>query len=677
MTSRLPRRAATITALGFALACGSHLQARVTRIDVEKVDPAPVVAGAQAYEIVTGRFYGEVDPGDPRNAIITDLEFAPRNERGYVEYSATFAIARPANARDASGMLLYDVPNRGNGRVAADPSGHVRVISGWQGDLPEDIGLQTARVPIARNRDGRPLTGPVLARIIDMPAGTKSLPIVGSIGRPTAMPEPLTLNPGNARLYVQSRPGGALRALSARDWVFADCSQSRFPGKADPGKLCVRNGFDSRLVYTLAYTAKDPKVMGLGFAATRDLISFLRHARADDMGNPNPAGSIRWAVASGISQSGNYLKSFVNLGFNADEAGRMVFDGINPNIAARQVPLNLRFSVPGGAARPYEPGSEGVLWWSPYTDNDRGRGTSSLLDRCTISKTCPKIVETFGSAEFWGLRMSPGLVGTRADIDIPLPDNVRRYYFPGVTHGGSLTGGFPVKGDPVPSGCLLPGNPNPMIPELRVAQRKLVEWVRNGTEPPASSYPTLAARDLVPPNSTDLGWPHLAGWPTPDGKINPMPNYDFGTTVIYNDVSGVLNRLPPRIGREIPQLVPRLDADGNEVSGIRSVNLAVPLGTYLGWNVQASGFSRGEGCGFAGGFIPFARTKAERHAANDPRLSLEERYGNHEGFIAQVKKAVAQHQATGWLTAQDGARIIEQAASSDVLLPPSSITYTH
>lgn len=648
-----------------AILCAPQLgQARVTKVVIESTQPASGNNDPIAYEIVSGKFYGAVDPKSPENAIITDLQHAPRNSDGHVEYSATFEIARPVDSTKASGVLFYDVPNRGNGAVAADPDGHVRVISGWQGDLPDNLGLQTIAVPVASRAKGRPLTGPVFARFVDMPPGSSTLSITGSIGRPTAMPEPQTLDPRKAKLYTQSQAGGKLTALPSNIWAFADCTDLPFPGRPDATRLCLKSGFDPSLAYTLVYTGKNPKVMGLGFAATRDLISFLRHAKADDLGAPNPAGMVKWAVASGTSQSGNYLKSFVHLGFNADEERRIVFDGINPNIAARQVPLNMRFSVPGGAARPFEPGSEGTLWWGKYTDTARGRGTSSLLDRCTTTNTCPKVIETFGSAEFWGLRMGPGLTGTKGDMDIVLPANVRRYYFPSVTHGGSWTGGFPAGGDPVPSGCLLPGNPNPMLPELRMSHRYLVDWVMGVSKPPASVYPTLANGDLVAPNAIALGWPHISGAPTPDGKLNPLPQQDFGNALKVNDLSGVITKLPPRLGAQIPQFVPRVDADGNEMSGIRSVQLMVPIGTYLGWNVQAGGFSKGEGCGFAGGFLPFARTKLEREKSGDPRPSLEERYTNKAGFIAQTKAAIQQHQNDGWLSSTDAAQILKQAESA-------------
>lgn len=651
-----------------ALAASTPGLARLTQVTVLSVTPVPAGAGAPAYEIIRGRFAGELDPRDPRNRIITDLGLAPRNARGRVEYSATFQLARPVEAAQASGVLLYDVPNRGRGRVAPDPDGHVRVISGWQGDIPPGRGLETATVPVATRPGGRPLTGPVLARFENVAAGTRSAMIGGGLGSPVPRPQPVSLDPRRARLVREEQPGALPVVIGPDAWAFADCRASPFPGLPDPRQLCLRDGFDPDVAYTLVYEGRDPPVLGIGFAATRDFIAFLRGGRPDDAGNANPVGAApRWAVATGTSQSGNFLRSFVHLGFNQDEASARVFDGINPNIAARQVPLNLRFGVPGGAAGAYEPGSEGRLWWAPVEDRARRRGAGGLLERCSASRSCPKVVETLGSAEFWGLRASPGFVGTDARRDLPLPDEVRRYYFPSVTHGGARTTGFAPGGEPTFGGCALPGNPNPSAASLRVAQRALIAWVRDGTPPPPSRYPTLAAGELVAPTAQALGWPAIPGAPVPDGKLNPFVEQDFGRGFDDDDVSGVSTRQPPRIRRTLPSLVPRLDADGNETSGIRSVQLQVPLGTYLGWNVATRGFGRGGGCGFEGGFIPFARSLAEREARGDPRPSLEERYGDHAGFVQRVREAVTRQQAEGWLLPDDAAAILAQAESSNVL----------
>ncbi len=659
------RRMGQVAWLTFAAFLSSTpLHARVTRVEISAVRQVPAKAGAMRYETVTGTFYGELDPRDSHNRIITDLQRSPRNARGRVEYSATFTIERPAQGSPSNGLLFYNVPNRGFGIVVgAENDGRILVMSGWQGDIEAGPGLQTARVPVARG-----VTGPVLARMSNVPAGAKSIAISGGFARATPKPVPVSLDTRRSQLIVE-RLGQPDQIVAARDWAFADCNTVSFPGTPDPAKLCLRGAFDPNAAYVLSYTAKDPLVLGIGFAATRDFVAFLRSGKPDDAGTPNPVvDTIRWTVASGTSQSGNFLRSFVQLGFNSDEYGNRVFDGINDNIAARQVPLNVRFGVPGGAAGRYEAGSEGTLWWARYDDRVRGRGVSSFLDRCTISRTCPKVIETFGSAEFWGLRASPGLVGTDAKADIPLPANVRRYYFPGVTHSGGRGTGFATLGDPKPASCQLAGNPNPSTDSFRVTLQLLVSWVMEGKEPPASRYPMLGNGELVEPTASAMDWPTIPGVPTPDGKINQFVDQDFGSAFIARDVSGVMSRARPVILRIMPSRVPRVNADGNEMSGVPSVQHQVPLGTYTGWNVTLSGYEAGAGCGFNGSFIPFARTKAERLARGDPRPSLEERYTDHAGFVARVRDAATRQQAEGWLNADDSARIIAAAEASDVLV---------
>ena len=661
------RWAAAVTGMAAVLASGPA-EARLTRFVVTEQTAAP---GHADWVILQGYYEGEVDPADPHNRGITDIALASRLANGRVGYSATFAIAMPSDLRTASGVLLYDVPNRGNGGVAPDPQRHIRVIGGWQGDIAPAPGLQTLVAPVAHNRDGTAVTGPVLQRFVDVPAGTASVAITGGIGRPTPRPLPVSLDTRKARLFRQTADDARPVDIASRDWAFADCRTRAFPGIPDPTRLCVRGGFAPNRAYTLVYRGRDPKVLGIGFAAVRDLNAFLRYADRDEAGTPNPlAGAVRWSIVTGTSQSGNFVRSLIALGFNQAEDGHIVFDGANPNIAARQVPLNIRFGVPGGAADLYEPGSEGALWWSRYNDRRRGRGISSLLDRCTASGTCPKIVETFGSTETWGLRMSPNLVGTAARHDLPLPSNVRRYYFPGVTHNGSARGGFPVAGETPPAGadfCTLAWNPNPSSDTRRALLQALVDWVSAGKAPPASRYPTLAAGDLVAPEARAMGWPAIPGAPTPTGKLNNFLDYDFGADFDYVDLSGVITRQPPRIRQVIPSLVPRVDADGNEMAGIPSVQMLVPLGTYTGWNVRKRGYGAGGGCGFIGGFIPFARTRAERLATGDPRPSLEERYRDHAGFVARVRAAAETQVAAGWLLRGDADRILREAEASDVL----------
>jgi hypothetical protein len=276
-------------------------------------------------------------------------------------------------------------------------------------------------------------------------------------------------------------------------------------------------------------------------------------------------------------------------------------------------------------------------------------------------------METFGATEFWGLRMSPGLVGTKADEDIPLPPEVRRYYFPGVTHGGGRGGFNAETANTGSGGCMLPANPNSVAEPMRALEHALIEWVTINAAPPASRYPTLASGELVQPEHRAMGFPAIPGWPLPDNLMNALPIYDFGPDFNYNDLSGVITRQPPNVRGMIPMLVPKTNSDGNETGGAPSVLHQAPLGTYLGWNVTAAGYLKGRGCGFSGGFIPFAATKAERLAAADPRPSIEERYGSHEAYVVRVKAAVQREVARRFLLQDDADRLVKEAEASNVL----------
>ena len=652
----------------------SRADAQVVRLEVQSREPMKTGAAGQ-FEVIRGLIHGEVDPADRRNAIIQDLKLAPKNARGRVEYVATFALAKPLDLSRASGVLVYSVVNRGNGTVAASPEGHISLVSGWQGDVVPTPNNQTITVPVARNQDGSPVTGLVLARFSDVAPGTNTVTIrLSSMGAGPPVYLPATLDQAGATLTMaasESATGvkGGVVAIPRAAWVFADCRAVPFPGTPDPTRLCVKDGFDPARLYELTYTAKDPLVLGVGLAATRDIVSFFRNAAKDAVGTPSPvAGAIKYAVSIGDSQSGNFIKTFIHLGFNEDLSGRRVWDGVFPRIAARQTPMNFRFALPGGAATLYEPGSEAALWWSRYDDATRGRPAASLLDRCTATRTCPRVIEAFGSSEFWGLRMSPGLIGTDATRDIPLPADVRRYYYPGTTHGGGR-GGFRIEAGAPQGGCALPPNPNPESDTTRALTAALIEWVAHGTPPPPSRYPLVGKGELVPATKSAVGFPDIAGLVFRDRLVNPVIDYDFGPSFAANDLSGILERIPPRIVRVIPTYVPKVDADGNETSGVPSVLHQAPLGTYLGWNVTAAGFFKDQGCGFSGGYWPFAKTKTERLAAHDSRLSVEERYGTVEGYVCVARAAAQRAVAERLLLREDADRLIAEAGSSGVLPP--------
>ncbi|TMH03100.1 MAG: hypothetical protein E6H67_13660, partial [Betaproteobacteria bacterium] len=563
-------RRSAIAALVFGLSvAGSPASSKVTKLTILSRE-SPTYNGQSfgvtgQYEKIIGTASGEIDPGDRRNAIITDINLAPRNANGKVAYMATFTLIKPIDTSRGNGVLFYNVVNRGSRNfpysIGGDPGdgfmqnrGYTLLWSGWQGDVAPaaNNGNETVQVPVAKNPDGSPVTGPVIFRFWNEPAGTTTVAL-------TSIPpgaftnnvyQPATLDTAQARLETHSAESpngvtGAINVIASTDWAWADCRSVAFPGTPDPTRICLRNGVDPTLLYQLVYTAKDPLVLGVGLAAQRDMVSFFRYELADASGTPNPlAGGMSHVLAEGTSQAGNELKTLVHLGFNEDEAGRIVIEGMNDYIAARQTPLNFRFAFPGGAATLTEPGSEPVLWWEDYADTQRGRSVAGMLDRCRVTATCPKIMESFGATEFW-----------RADVDIPLPSNVRRYYYPGTTHGGG-GGGFNLTTGTA-GGCMLSSNPNPESDTQRALFVALTDWVVHGIDMPPSAYPKLRDGTLVPASKAAMGFPNIPAIPNdaPNGLVNSMNDYDLGSTFIYNDMSGVISREPPFVKQVIPTYV--------------------------------------------------------------------------------------------------------------------------
>jgi len=682
-----------LAAASLAVLASAPAEARVTRIVIDQAE-SPAYGGQSfgtvgPYERLRGRIFGELDPNDRRNALIQDIQLAPRNAAGRVEYISSFTLLKPVDLSRGSHGLLHDMVNRGNRNIFAfhvggDPGdgfwhrqGYAMLFSGWQGDLtpiptataPFTATSETINVPVARHPDGSPVTGPYLVRIPGPSGNTFALAI--GFGGPTRYP-PVTLDTTQASLVqvppetIAGQQTGPAVPIAGGDWAFADCRTVPFPGTPDPTRICVRNGFDPTQVYYLTYTARDPFVLGVGLAATRDIDSFFKYEQSDSLGNPNPLwGNATYVIAHGQSQSGNTVKTMIHLGFNEDEAGRIVWDGAVPNIAARQNPINFRFAIPGGAATLFEPGSEPVLWWEDWPDVVRGRPTAGMLDRCRQTSTCPKIFETNGAAEFWGLRLSPGYFSTSANADIPLPANVRRYYFPSTTHGGGNGGFSTTLGNS--GACVLPPNPNPERETIRALYVTLRDWVANGVAPPPSRYPQIARGTATVPTRAAMGFPLIPGTPDPANVLLPVLDYDFGASLVYNDLTGVLTQLPPTIKQVVPALVPRTDADGNEVDGIKTALLMAPLGSYLGWNEQANGVTAGQNCGFSGGFIPFAATALERAASGDPRLSLEERYASHAAYVAIVRAATTKLVKERFLLPEDAARLVTEAENGNVM----------
>ncbi|HZF18281.1 MAG TPA: alpha/beta hydrolase domain-containing protein [Burkholderiales bacterium] len=733
-----------------ALAWAPPVHARVTRIVIDSVTP---IAG-QPYEQLTGRAFGELSAHHPLNREITDLGDAPRNSRGKAEYVASFRIRKPVDMATTSGVIWHDVPNRG-GDVGfpADSfaAGDMQLLSGWQGDnaggtrVPAGAdcipGTGCAAPAFANHYVKTPVlvgtSGRIVGRIINR-SGLNGGPL-NVMGNPIPyFPADPTKNTGDTlTTHLNETINGKITVgatIPNTDWKY--CGGGTFdaptPVTALPVNVCLKGGFDPAKLYQLSYKVKDPYVLGAGTAAFRDVQSFFRYESKDDFNNPNPLYPyVRKAIIRGVSQSGNFTRHYLFLGMNEDESGRIVHEGAWPLIAGRRVANNSRWGQPDGVLELYQMGSEGPQWWKKWPDRVRDLPTRGILDRCQQSRTCPKIVETFGGAEVFALKMTMSWVGTSADQDIPLPDNVRRYYLPSSTHGG---GNGQTTENPAAAGAVscpgnnwgkgtLRANPVPstgLVNRMRVALR---DWVLAGTPPPPSQWPTLAPiqtqknpndwdddddddghhghsdhdKDhdkghhkqhfkptLVEPNMKDMGFPHgIPGIPDsifkPESFIFPVFDYNWGPDYDHSEANGVPTNAPPPIKHVIKMLVPRVDQDGNEMGGVPTVQNDAPLGTYLGWNITAGvgdvgydgrPFHAAQVCNYIGGMVPFFKTKAQRVAAGDPRKSLEERYATHDGYVAAVTAAANNAYARGYLLAADRDALIQQAVASDVCNQP-------
>jgi hypothetical protein len=651
-----------------------------------------------AYEKLTGTVSGEVDPKDPKNAVIQDLDLAPVNARGMVEYTADFVMLKPKDMSKAGGVLRYDAPNRGNiltmPNLTAFPSdavyferGYVLLYSAWQGDVPKSSASRlTVTVPVAKNKDGSSITGPYRAELVPSSVvPVMSLP--GGVFNGTMIPyEPASLD--------NTQPGYSLTrrvnetdpriAISAGDWKFADCDTAAnpFPGTANAAKVCLKGGFDPKYLYELVYVAKDPKVMGVGLAALRDTVNFFRSKAIDSAGTANPIASrITHAIGEGTSQSGNAMKTFLHLGFNQALDGSKVFDGIYAHVAARQTNINTRFAVPGGggglrtdhtafgqtAPRALDP---------DYTDELTGR-KGGVMTRCAATSTCPKFFLGLSGTEFWQLQGSPVLTDAFGFRDLVQPDNARVYYYASTMHfgaGGTGSISFAPTRNVYPSGTVVHFNDS-----FRALFMALEDWVVRGTEPPQSQVPKIADGTLVRPDQLvfpvmkGLTWP-VNGVDTPIPEFNYLARYngypllDFGPNYRPQDESGIATQLPPAyLGRDYAILVPQVDTStGLTLAGIRSVEARAPLGTSLEFNYVATpGIV--DLANLTGSFIPFHKTQAARLAAGDTRPSLEELYGDQNGYVAAVTSAANTLVSQRLLLQRDADAIIAKAIANPVL----------
>jgi len=677
MTSRLGAFACTAI-LGASVLLPSA-QAEVVRVQIDRREAfadGHAFGHTGPYEIVAGRLYLEVDPRDPANARVADLELAPRNDRGRVEFWSDFFLLAPADPSRGNRRILYDVNNRGNklalwtfnGARGNNPStladagngflmreGYSVLWCGWCGDvMADDTDRLLLGVPVAR-RDGKSITGPIHVEI-SVDEETRSRPFFWSPwGTSDAYPA-ASLDNATARLTL--RPDRSRPAVEVpRDqWAFARWEDGQVV--PDPKSLYVREGFRPGWLYDLTYTGKDPRVSGLGLAAIRDCVAFFRYGEHDRHGTANPlAGAVERAYVFGISQSGRVIHHFVYDGFNVDEAARPVFDGCLIHVAgAGKGVFNHRFGMATSYATCHQGNLSGSEFFpfAPMPTSDPVTGhEGDTLARARAAGHVPKMIFTQTSTEYWERAASLLHTDVRGRRDLELDPNVRIYLVAGAQH---LGGGPPDRGI-----CQNPKNvldDRPFV--LRAMLVALDRWASGRSDPPASRYPRIADGTLVDLDAFRQAFPRIPGVGLPRAYYRPY-RLDFGPRWLSEGIADVI---PPKLGPKYDTRIPAVDADGNERAGIRLPDVAVPLGTYTGWNLRAAEYG-GEGLlsGLHGSYLPFARTPDERAKTGDPRPSVLERYPTRDDYLGRMTEAALELHREGFLLDQDVVEILRVASS--------------
>ena len=645
------------------LLVAAPVSAEVVRIEIKsRADLSPQPAGAVGpYERLYGTIYFAIDPRNSANQIIADIDKAPRNAAGKVEFHSDFELLKPKDPSRGNGTILYEVSNRGgrgmvgffnrgNGQV--DPQtgqrngddflfehGFTLMWIGWQFDVPARPELLRVYAPIAKEADGRSITGLVRSDFVVIePANQASLADRNHQAYPVS-----DRNDPATTMTVRDAVEGARRAIPRDQWEFSEDGKS----------VRMAAGFEPKKIYEVVYRAQDPAVIGVGPAAIRDTISRIKYSGATELGLPQ--GAIKRSIAFGISQSGRFLRTYLYYGFNEDESHRKVFDGVMPHVAGSgRGSFNHRFAQPSRDGHPFinffYPTDIFPFTDAEQTDPETGI-TDGLLTHATKPAFQPNIFYTNSSYEYWGRAASLFHTTVDGTKDARLPANVRGYLLSAGQHG---VAGFP------PSRSIGQQLNNPL--DYRWVMRSLLvsmnRWVTDGTAPPASALPRVDNTTLVTPDK--LKFPALPGV-----NIAKVPHKayraDYGPDFIKK---GVVAQEPPAIKSAFQILVPQVDADGNELAGIRVPELTVPVATYTGWNL----FNEKSGpanvlSSMQGSFIPLARTRVDRERAGDPRKSVEERYRGRDQYLAEITKAANDLVAKGYMLKNDVPRIVEQAGT--------------
>jgi hypothetical protein len=659
-----------LTALWIALLTSRDLRAEVVSVEITSRTPyaeGRAFGDRGPYEKWRGKLRFAVDPALAANRQIVDLELAPRNARGQVEFSADLEILAPADLSKASGSLLYDVNNRGNrtclgqfnggGDEFLMRQGFVVVFSGWIAEtLPGGDRLRLTS-PVA-TEGGRPIRGVVRAEMApDQPVERMNIAHWANQGS----------YPPSKRGLEQATLTWRLREKDARvpiprsqwrleqTWVEADGQRGQLPLI----ELVLSGGFQPGYLYELIYEAEGPIVQGLGLAGIRDLISCLKYEKSErnPLRTKEGAPIARYAYGFGTSQSGRCLRMFLYDGFNADEQGRIVFDGLMAHVAGGGLGFfNHRFASPtrhnGQHDNHLYPADMFPFTYGDEQDPFTQR-TDGILRRARGAGVVPKVMHTQSSSEYW--HRSGSLVHTDplGERDAEIPAEVRIYAFGGCQHGA----GSGVAGER--GGGQLPANPSDYRPFLRALLVALDAWVRDDRPPPPSVYPRLSDATLSGWRESESGWQALPGVRYPE--VIQQPEFlDRGA-----DFLG-LRRItiePPIHRGEYVVRVPGYGADNHEPGTLLLPGVAVPVAPYTSWNLRHRSIgAENELLGLTGGYVPLVKTADERRAAGDPRSALLERYRDFDDYRGQYLAAARKLVASGYLLEEELPRLEAAAA---------------
>jgi hypothetical protein len=641
------------------------------------------------YEKLVGTAYFEVDPSDPVNAVITDIDKAPRNAKGLVTFSTDIVIVKPVDMDKGNHKVFYRINNRGNDSVlnvqTADQVGSNDIFlkmgytiadAGWEGDIVPVSTKLVAHLPIATANSGKPISGTMRYEYSDRTiplTGTFSMNLEGNAAFRSY--ETTDTDTSHATFVWRDDVDTAPNRIPPDRWAFGTCPTGQASLVPTTTDICYFDGFDNAKLYQLIYTAKNPIVMGLGHATTRDFASFLRYAKKDQKGNPNPLGNdISRVYADGGSQTAGYIRDYIYLGFNEDEKGRRVFDGMIPEYGGTdRVFINVRFADPNTWSDEDDRHDFLQSSYPPFTYAVRKDPLSGITDGVLHRpQTDPVVFQVDSAAEFWQLRGSLNVANGNGKAVI-IPHKARLYFNSSTAHGFNTaglnrTGGTTTPGTSPLCAYTTPGGTS-AFESIRALLVVMDEWVEKGIEPPPSNYPQLTdmpQATLVNIKTASKAFPAIPNVTFPT-LLNSYDLLDFGPK--FGTTGGILTIVPPDLGPSYKEYVPLADADGLDVAGIRPMQTRVPLGTVTGWNVRAPGHRAPNLCGLTGTYVPFANTKDERKDSGDPRLSIEERYHTHQGFVEAVRRAAAELVQERFLLQQDAQDFIRAAQQSDVLKP--------